>query len=114
MKTIKLFRTFDEGVQNFRRDKWLTVATVMIMTLALYLIGVSFFLGFGLLSVMTNIEDRINISVNFDFDVDEKNILEIKKEIENKKISEIKSIQYISREDAFSKFEEQSSRKYKT
>lgn len=107
MKTIKLFRTFNEGTQNFRRDRWLTVATVMVMTLALYLIGVSFFLGFGILSVMSNIEDRINVSVNFDFDVEEKEILEIKKEIEDLQISEIKNVQYISRDDAFVKFKEQ-------
>jgi cell division transport system permease protein len=107
MKSIKLFRTFNEGVQNYRRDRWLTMATVMVMTLALYLIGVSFFLGFGILSVMTNIEDRINVSINFNFDVPEEKILEIQQEIEDKKISEIKAIRYISREEAFTKFKEQ-------
>ena len=81
MKSLKLFRTFNEGVQNFRRDKWLTAVTVMVMSLALYLMGVFFFSGFGILSVMKSIENRINISMNFDFDVSEEEILNIKEKI---------------------------------
>ncbi|MCK4635944.1 MAG: ABC transporter permease [Candidatus Moranbacteria bacterium] len=105
MKTIKLFRTFNEGVQNFRRDKWLTAVTVMVMSLALYLIGVSFLSGFGILTVVNNIENRINISMNFDSDIAENEILEIKKEVE--KIQEVQSVIYISREDIFNNFNEQ-------
>lgn len=105
MKTIKLFRTFNEGVQNFRRDKWLTAVTVMVMSLALYLMGVSFFSGFGILTVVNNIENRINISMNFDSNITEDEILEIKKEVE--KIQEVESVIYISREDAFNNFNEQ-------
>lgn len=104
MKSLKLFRTFNEGVQNFRRDKWLTVVTVMVMSLALYLMGVFFFSGFGILSVMKSIEDRINISMNFDFDVSEGEILNIKKKIEE--IEEVKSVTYISKDDALKDFNE--------
>lgn len=105
MKTLKLFRTFNEGVQNFRRDKWLTAVTVMVMSLALYLMGIFFFSGFGILNVMKSIEDRINISVDFDYDVSEERIVEIKKEIE--KIKEVKFVNYISREDALKNFIEE-------
>lgn len=100
MKTLKLFRTFNEGFQNFRRDKWLTIVTVMVMSLALYLMGVAFFSGYGILNVLSNFEDRVNISMNFDFDVPESEILAIKKEIENTKIEEIKSVMYVSQEEA--------------
>ncbi len=104
MKSLKLFRTFNEGAQNFRRDKWLTVVTVMVMSLALYLMGVFFFSGFGILSVMKSIEDRINISVDFDYEVSEDRILDIKKKVEE--IEEVKSVTFISREDALKDFTE--------
>lgn len=99
MKTLKLFRTFNEGFQNFRRDAWLTVVTIIVMSLALYLMGIAFFSGYGILNALNNLEDKVNISMNFDFDVSEEDILNIKKEIE--KIEEVKSVTYIPSDEAF-------------
>lgn len=107
MKTIKLARVLREGVQNFYRDKWLTLATVIIMTLSLYLIGVAVFLGFGVLHVIDSVENRINVSMYFDFTVKEEKILEIKKELEERSIEQIQSVIYVSREQALSDFMEQ-------
>ncbi len=104
MKTIKLARVLREGWQNFYRDKWLTLATIIIMTLSLYLIGVAVFLGFGVLHVIDSVENRINISMYFDFTVDEGKILEIKKELEEKSIEQIQSVTYISRDKALEDF----------
>lgn len=104
MKSIKLVRVLREGVQNFYRDKWLTLATVVIMSLALYLVGTAFFLGFGVLHVIDAVESRINISMYFDFTVDEVKILEIKKELEDRKIAQIQSVTYISRDQALQDF----------
>ncbi|MEN8252403.1 MAG: permease-like cell division protein FtsX [Patescibacteria group bacterium] len=107
MKTIKLARVLREGWQNFYRDKWLTLATVVIMSLALYLIGIAVFLGFGVLHVIDSVENRINVSVYFDFTVEEEKILEIKNELESKPIEEVQSITYISKEQALEDFMEQ-------
>lgn len=104
MKTIKLARVLKEGFKNFYRDKWLTLATVVIMFLSLYLMGVAIFLGFGVLHLISAVEDRVNISMYFDFSVDEERMLEIKKELEEKSFNEIESVKYISREDALSDF----------
>ncbi|MEA3323208.1 MAG: permease-like cell division protein FtsX [Patescibacteria group bacterium] len=106
MKTIKLARVIREGAQNFWRDKWLTLATVVIMSLSLYLIGIAIFLGFGVLQVIDSVESRINVSMYFDFTVEENKILEIKKELEEKSIEQIESVTYISREQALSEFME--------
>jgi cell division transport system permease protein len=104
MKTIKLARVFREGVQNFYRDKWLTLVTIIIMALSLYLIGVAIFLGFGVLQVIESVESRINVSIYFDFTVEEEKILEIKQEIESRSIEEVRSVTYISREQAIADF----------
>jgi cell division transport system permease protein len=106
MKTIKLARVLREGVQNFYRDKWLTLVTVIIMMSSLYLIGVAIFLGFGVLRVIDSVENRINISMYFDFTVGEDKILEIKKELEEKSIEQIQSVTYVSRDQALKDFME--------
>jgi cell division transport system permease protein len=107
MKTIKLARVMREGWQNFYRDKWLTLATVVIMSLALYLVGTAIFLGFGVLQVIDSVESRINISMYFDFTVEEEKILQIQKELEEKSVEEIQSVRYISRDQALKDFMEQ-------
>ncbi len=106
MKTIKLARVFREGVQNFYRDKWLTLATVTVMFLSLYLVGIAIFLGFGVLHVINSVENRINVSMYFDFTVPEEKIFEIKKAIEDKSIEQIQSVTYISRDQAIKDFVE--------
>ena len=67
MKTIKLARVLREGARNFYRDKWLTLATVVIMALALYLIGIGLLLGYGVLRTIDLVENRINVSVYFEY-----------------------------------------------
>lgn len=104
MKTIKLERVFREGFKNFYRDKWLTLATVVIMSLALYLIGVAVFLGFGVLHMIDSVENRVNISMYFDFTVSEERILEIKKAIEERSIQQVQSVTYVSRDQALQDF----------
>jgi cell division transport system permease protein len=104
MKTIKLERVFREGIKNFYRDKWLTLATVVIMSLALYLVGVAVFLGFGVLHIIDSVENRVNISMYFDFTVEEEKILEIKKMLEDQSIEQIQSVTYVSRDQALQDF----------
>ncbi len=104
MKTIKLERVLREGVRNFYRDKWLTLATVVIMSLALYLIGIGLLLGYGVMRAIDTVEERINVSVYFDLTVPAEKIENIKKDVEEKRIQQIASIRYVSREQAMQDF----------
>lgn len=104
MKTIKLARVLREGARNFYRDKWLTLATVVIMALALYLIGIGLLLGYGVLRTIDLVENRINVSVYFDLTVPPEKIESIKKDLEEKRIQQIAAIRYVSREQAMQDF----------
>lgn len=108
-KSIKLVRTVREGFTNFYRDKWLTIATVTVMSLTLYLIGTTIFMWVGVTQTIRVIEQRVNISIYFDFDVPEDEIFAIKSRLEKEKPKEIESIQYISRDDALANFKAQES-----
>ncbi len=102
MKTIKLWRTFLEGVENYQRNGWLTFATVSILSLSLFVIGLTALIGFaGSLAVRT-LENKISISVNFKPDVSETRILSIRDDLS--KFKEISSITYVSKEAALDSF----------
>lgn len=103
MKTLKLWRTFKEGKENFVRNGWLTIATISILSLSLFIISLSFLLGMTSQLVLQNMREKVSVSVSFNPDVTEERILDIKKELLLYK-KEIASVEYVSRDAALSQF----------
>lgn len=103
MKTLKLWRTFKEGMQNFRRNGWLSFATVSILTLSLFIVSLSALLGLTTHYVLQNMRDKVTVTVSFNPDVSEDRILQIRDELSKYK-KEIASVEYVSREDALNNF----------
>lgn len=102
MKTIKLWRTFKEGADNYRRNGWLTFATVSVLTLSLFAMGLTGLVGFAGNLALRNLQEKISISVNFQPQVSEERILSIKKDLE--RYREVSSVDYISRDQALDDF----------
>jgi len=102
MKTIKLWRTFQEGVENYRRNGWLTFATVSVLALSLFVIGLTTLVGFAGSLAVRNLEEKISISVSFRPEVSESRILSIRDELS--KYREISSVTYVSKEAALDQF----------
>jgi len=98
MKLLKLWRTFREGFTNFWRNGWLSVATIIVMTLSLFIVSLTLAVGFVSKGALSGISEKVNISVYFNPDVEEKRILEIKDDLV--KYREIKSIEYVSKDQA--------------
>lgn len=99
-----LYRIIKYGLQGFKRNSWLSITTIVVMTLTLLV-----FLGLILFSVLTNdtinlLKEKIDISVYFKNTTKEDDILKIKRSIES--LSEIKTVEYISREQALEIFKE--------
>ena len=103
MKTLKLWRTFREGWQNFRRNGWLSFATVSILTLSLFIVGISSLLGLTTHYMLQNMRDKVSINVSFNPDVPEHRMLEIRDELAKYK-KEISSVEYVSRDAALETF----------
>lgn len=103
MQTLKLWRTFKEGRENFRRNGWLTFATISILSLSLFIVSLSFLLGMTTQLVLQNLRAKVSVSVSFNPDVSEERILKIKEELVQYK-KEIASVEYISRDDALKQF----------
>jgi len=99
-----LYRIIKYGVQAFFRNKWLTIATVSVMMMALFV-----FLSLIIFNVLTNnalliLRDKIDISVYFQSTVKEDDILNLKRSLES--LKEVKSVEYVSRTEALAAFKE--------
>ena len=105
-RTLKLWRTLKEGMVNFRRNGCLSLATISILSLSLFIISVAFLISLGANLVVENFENRVNITVSFNPDIAEERILTIQQNL--KRFREIESVEYISRDQALTQFLDQS------
>lgn len=98
MKLLKLWRTFNEGFRNFYRNGLLTVATVSVLGLSLFVVG--FMASRSLVSekLLKESEEKVNITAYFNPEVEEEKIIEIKSAME--RYEGIKSVAYVSRNQA--------------
>ncbi len=101
-KFLKLSRTLKEGFQNFYRNGWLSVATITILTISLYIISITIIMGMAASMILKNTEEKINVSVYFNPEVQEQRIMEIKSKLQS--YQEIKSVEYVSKDKALEDF----------
>jgi cell division transport system permease protein len=97
-------RIFHFGFKNFWRNGWLTTVTVIIMTLALLVFSWLIFFGVVTSRAAASIEDKIDISVYFNTNTSEDEILSIQKSLEG--LSQVQGVDYISRDQALTTFKQ--------
>lgn len=98
---ITFFRVIKAGLINFIRNGWLSLASISIMVLTLFTVAVFLVLNIVLNAGITEVQDKMDISVYFNEDVKEKKILEIQEELSL--LTEVKAINYVSKEEALEK-----------
>jgi len=59
---LTIGRTFREAIQGFVRNGWLAIATISVLIMSLYIIGVSFVVATTADSILRDIQDKVNIS----------------------------------------------------
>lgn len=99
-----LFRIIKYGLQSFWRNKWLSTASLAVMVLALFV-----FESLTIFSVLTAktmdiLKDKIDISIYFKSEAKEDDILKVKRSLES--LTEVKNVEYISRDQALNLFQE--------
>lgn len=102
MLKVTLKRVIKSGYLSFRRNGWLSTATVMVMILVLFVLGNLVFLGALASNLLASFESKIDITVYFKEDVPEEVILGVKQEIHG--LAEVSEIEYVSRESALAEF----------
>ncbi len=90
------------GWKEFKRNKGLSIATLLIMTMVTSLITILFLLNSVSQKMVSDIENKVDISVYFADQASEEEIDTAKSEIA--KISEVKEVEYISKNQALESF----------
>lgn len=92
------------GFKNFSRNGWLSTATIAIMTLASMVFASLILFGYVTHQAAASIEDKIDISVYFNVNTSEDEILSIQQALQG--LPEVQSVAYISRDQALATFEQ--------
>jgi len=87
---------------NFWRNGWLSTATVLIMTIALITWTSIFLLNVVLTSVLDVLAEKVDVSVYFNLNTKEPDILALKSKLES--LKEVASVEYVSTDQALEIF----------
>lgn len=101
---ITFKRIIKSGLKNFYRNGWLSTATISVMVLTLVVISALLMLNVIASAVLTNLQEKIDVSVYFKLEAIEEDILVIKSQLE--KLTEVERVNYVSRDEALMKFRE--------
>jgi len=104
MKWMIAKRMFVSGGKNFMRGGAVSVATVLIMTVTLAIIGSLIFISALLSYTLNTIKDKVNVSVYFVTTASESDILAVKDRLLN--LPQVESVSYTSASDALAAFRE--------
>jgi cell division transport system permease protein len=99
---IAIKRIFKFGWKSLWRNKGLFFATVFIMVISTSLIGGLFFVRALTTSLVSSLQEKADISVYFNLEAQEEEIIKVKSDLAI--ISEVKNVEYISREKALTDF----------
>ena len=95
-------RIIRAGYVSFRRNAWLSIATIMVMILALFVIGNLVFLGAFANTVLAQLESRIDVSIYFQPTASEQDIFSVKHDLESH--PDVADVAYTSRDAALTAF----------
>ena len=104
---LTLNRIIKSGLVNFWRNGWLSTATVLIMTIALLAWTSIFLLNVVLTSVLGILEQKVDISVYFNLNAKESDILALKLKLNN--LEEVSNVEYVSTGEALEIFKKRHS-----
>lgn len=101
---VSFRRIVRAGWTAFSRSSLLNIATIFVLVITISLVTSLFFLNKSVNYLSDFIRDRVDISVYFNEDVSEEDVLALKQEIEQ--LPEVKDVKYVSKEKALREFSE--------
>lgn len=105
-------RILRSGFVNFWRNSIVSIASVLIMTVTLFTLGLVIFMGALLQGFLIQIQDKVDVNIYFTTTAPGESIVSLKSEVE--KLPEVASVAYTSREDALTAFQERHADDYLT
>ncbi|MHB1316476.1 MAG: cell division protein FtsX [Minisyncoccota bacterium] len=102
MMWTSIKRITKSGFFSFWRNGFVSLSSVLVMIITLFVITGTIFLGAILNASLTEIKNKVDINVYFVRTAPEEDILTLQKTIET--LPEVKAVEYVSREDALASF----------
>jgi len=102
MMWINIKRIVRTGFVNFWRNGFVSLSTVLVMTVTLFVIGSVIFLSVVLNSSLTELRNKVDVNVYFVTSADEDSILSLKASLES--LPEVAEVSYVSRDQALADF----------
>lgn len=99
---ISFKRVCKAGFVSFFRNGFVSLASVLIMTVTLFVLGSIIFTNALLNSSLQEIKSRVDVNVYFVSGANEDDILSLKKKIEN--LPEVATVEYVSRDQSLQNF----------
>lgn len=97
-------RILKSGLQNFSRNGFVSVSSVLVMTITLFIFTSIILLGGFLNYSLDQVKSKVDVNVYFVTTAAESDILSVKKSLEA--LPEVSSVEYISRDQALADFKE--------
>ncbi len=102
MFRTKLKRVLRNGLVSFVRNPVISLASLLTMTVTLFIVGSLVISGALLDASLAEIREKVDINVYFKTDATEDQILGIRDSLES--LPEVARVEYISREESFANF----------
>jgi len=104
MILLSTYRAIKLAFQNFYRNIWLSLATVLILVLTIFLVSLLFGVKIVADKTIDSVKENVDVSIYFEPDAPDNEILAIKENLENK--PEVRELNYISKSQALENFKE--------
>jgi cell division transport system permease protein len=95
-------RIIKSGFVNFWRNSFVSLSSILVMTVTLFVLGSIIFIDATLDASLAQIRDKVDINVYFVTTASEEEIIVLKNRLEE--LPEVESIEYVSREMALERF----------
>lgn len=102
MSILTLKRIIRAGLQDFLRNAFVSLASILVMTVTLFIFGVTIFTGVILQSSIQQLRDSADVSVYMVPDAPEEQILSLKDAVSA--LPEVASVEYLSQKESLAQF----------
>lgn len=104
MDLITVKRIFRAGFLDFWRNGFVSLASILVMTVTLFVVGTTVFAGVILNSALEELRGKADVNVYFTTAAPEDKISQLQKSIQA--LPEVASVEYTSADDALAQFRE--------
>ena len=99
---LQLKRTFKSAINNVMHNVWLAISVISVIAIALFIINIQIASIVANNLLLTDLENRVNVSVYFKEDVSREKVQEAERQI--KEFPEVEKVSLIAREETMEKF----------